>query len=168
MSLSTSMQRLNATPPRNVGGGDLATRVFVIIGLLLLMGMTVPQSLVPHSVLKICLLTAAELGLVCLMLGLFLRSKTYFAGLQLVLASFSMLWLNARDLPWGAILAGAVFMTVGLITVVTRRSRLNAALNLSSLRVPLEEIEDAAAADASATAAAVDPKAAPLTAAGAQ
>lgn len=145
MSLKASMQRLVSPPPRNVGGGDLLTRLFAGIILLFLIAMIVPQTKTPFALAKIALLVSAELGLVSLMLGLFLRSKTYFAGLQLFFASLLMLWMTGRNYPYVGILIGLMFIGVGIATVVTRKSRLNAFLQVSSLRVPLQELEAAAA-----------------------
>lgn len=147
MSTGSVMQRIFAPPPRNVGGGDMVTRMLAILALLLLAGMIAPQAKIPYPLLKISMLVAAELGLVSLMLGLFLRSKTYFAGVQLFAASLLMLWLTGQQFPYLGILVAVLFIGIGLISVVTRSSRLNAVLELSSLRVPLEEVEAAAAAE---------------------
>lgn len=156
MSVSSMIKRFSSPPPRNVGGGDMVTRVFGIVILLLLAAMIAPQSKVSFSWVKIGLLVTAELGLVSLMLGLFLRSKTYFTGLQLFFASMLMLWFTGRHLPWLALVVALVFVGVAVVSLVTRKSRLNALLELTSLRVPIQEAEAAAAA------APVDPKA-PLT-----
>ncbi len=146
MSLRTVMQRLTERPPRNVGGGDLVTRFLAIAGLALMAGMVAPQAKISFPLVKITLLTAAELGLMSLMLGLFLRTKTYFVGLQLFCASLAMLYLANRNFPLAAVTVGLLFVAVGMLSVVTRRSRLNAVLEINSLRVPLEEADDAAAA----------------------
>ncbi len=160
MSLTTAVQRLVATPPRNVGGGDLVTRMLAVLALLAmiaLIALIAPQAATSYPLIKICLLVLAEFGLISLMLGLFLGSKTYFAGVQLFAASLSMLWLTTRTQPWLAIIIGLGFVAAGAMTVVTRRSRLNALLDLNSLGVPLEEVE---AAEAVASA---DPSLKPLT-----
>ena len=139
MSVETAMQRLMAPPPRNVGGGDLATRVVATAVLIVLVAMVAPQAHVPYVALKLSLLVAAELGLVSLMLGLFLRTKTYFAGIQLFLASLAMLWIAPRQ-PWVAIAVGLALVVIGIGAAMTRRSRLNAFLEINSLKVPLEEV----------------------------
>jgi hypothetical protein len=151
MSIASMTQRFLAQPPRNVGGGDMLTRMLAIIALLLLAAMISPQAKVHFPLLKIALLVTAELGLVSLMLGLFLRSKTYFTGLQLFSGSLLMLWLVNKNLPYLAIGVGLAFVVLGAISVVTRRSRLNNLLELSSMRVPLQEVEAAAAHAANPT-----------------
>ena len=148
MSLKAIVQRVVSPPPLNVGGGDLMTRMMAILGLLILAAMITPQAGVTFPLVKISLLITAEFGLVMLMLSLFLRSKMYFAGLQMFFASLAMLWFAGQKYPWVAILVGLLFIALGAISVVTRRSRLNAFLELSSRRVPLQEIEAAAAAAA--------------------
>lgn len=135
---SNVMQRFLA-PERNVGGGDLATRVLAILALLILTGVVLPQTHVPYPLLKLSLLIASEAGLVGLMLGMFLRSKTYFAGFQLFLASLSMLWLAGRQLSYVAAVIGLIFIAGGVSEVVTRRSRLNGLLGLSSFHAPNAE-----------------------------
>lgn len=148
MSVGTMIQRFVAPPPLNVGGGDLLSRMLATLSLLLLVVMTVPQANTHPSLLKISLLIAAELGLISVMLGLFLRSQTYFAGLQLFVSSLTMLWLTGKQVPWLATVVGVLFILAGALDIVTRRSRLNALLEVNSRRVPLEEVDDAAAATA--------------------
>lgn len=160
MSTAAMIRRFTAPPPRNVGGGDMVTRLFAIVALLLLAGLIASKTKVHYPQLKISLLVVAELGLINLMLGLFLRSKTYSAGLHLFFGSLSMLWLAGKGLPWIAIAVGVAFVIVALVSVLTRRSRLNAMLELSSMRVPLEEVEAAAAALASDAAKATGSKSA--------
>jgi len=146
MSVATVLKRFTAPPPLNVGGGDLLTRMLATLGLLVLVVMTAPQAKVPYPVLKISLLIVAELGLVSMMLGLFLRSKTYFAGLQLFFGSLGILWLASRQMPWVGIAVGLLLVVVGVSEIVARRSRLNALFELSSWHVPLEEVAAAGAA----------------------
>src|SRR5258706_9559395 len=116
---STVMRRF-LDPERNVGGGDLATRVLSSSVLLLLVGMVVPRSHVPYPLLKISLLFAADLGVVTLMLALFLKSKTYFMGIQLFFASLMMLWLAGHQLVYVAMVIGLFFVAAGVVEVATR------------------------------------------------
>ena len=130
---SIAIQRF-LDPDRNVGGGDLVTRVLSTIVLLCLVGIVVPQSHVPFPLVKIALLIAAELGLVGLMLALFLQSKTYFIGVQLFPAGLVMLWLAGHQLAYVAALVGLLFVAGGIVEIVTRRSRLNGLLGVNSFR----------------------------------
>ncbi|MBS1149592.1 MAG: hypothetical protein H6Q89_1290, partial [Myxococcaceae bacterium] len=89
MSLANAMHDLFDRPPRNIGGGDLVSRILTGAILMLLTVMVAAGARVSYPLLKISLLTAAELGLVSVMLGLFLRSNTHFAGFQLLIASLT-------------------------------------------------------------------------------
>lgn len=132
MDLANLVDRLVQPPPRNVANGDLTARVFSLLVLGVLVAMMAAQSRLPHALVKLSLLIAAELGVISLMLGLFLRSNAYFAGLQGLAASLTMLWLWEHHQPWLACLAGLVVIAIGITNVATRRSRLNAVLALSS------------------------------------
>ena len=114
-------------------------RVVATALLIVLSGLVIPRANVPYPLVKISLLIAAELGLVCLMLGMFLRSKTYFAGVQLCLGSLIMLWLAGKQLTYVAAAVGGMFIALGVAELVTRRSRLNGLLGLSSFHGPSEE-----------------------------
>ncbi|GEM_PF-3247303 len=142
--MTTLVQRFLAPPPRNVGGGDLVTRVVATGVLILLVAMVAPQAHVPYGLMKISLLVVAEFGLLNLMLGLFLRTETFFAGAQLFATPLVMLWLSSRQ-PWVGIAIGLAVTVVGIAAILTRRSRINAALEIDSLKVPLEVAEAAAA-----------------------
>ena len=135
---SIAVQRF-LDPQPNVGGGDRVTRIVATALLLCLCAVVVPQSHVPYRLLKIALLIAAEMGLVGLMLGMFLGSKTYFAGAQVFGTSLVMLWLAGRQLAYVAAVTGLVLVAVGVGELVTRRSRLNALLGLSSFRAARAE-----------------------------
>jgi hypothetical protein len=128
------IERLLTRPDRNVGRSDFGTRVLASLALAFLVAIEIPQLHVKFSLIKICLLIGAELGLVSLMLGLFLRAKTYFSGLQLFSASLIMLWLERRQQPWAAVAVGVFFLALGIGNLLTRRSRLNQVLGISSLR----------------------------------
>jgi hypothetical protein len=136
MSSGHTLQQLRESPVPNIGGADLVSRAVTVIVLLVLTGMVAAEKTISFSVMKISLLIAAELGLVSVMLGLFLRSNTYFAGIQLLIAALSMLWLAAHDLTLVAVSVGLLFIAVDLTNVVTRRSRLNALLASHSPRLP--------------------------------
>ena len=140
--MSTNLiDRVFTRPERNVGHTDFATRVMAVLILGGLVALLMPVAGVPHSMAKICLLTAAELGVVSLMLGLFLRgAKTYFAGLQLIAAAFLMTWLESRGLRYAAVVVGLGFLVIGVINLITRRSRLNQVLNFSSIRTVITEM----------------------------
>ena len=133
-------ERFFTRPERNVGRSDFGTRVFASIGLAVLIAIMVPAAKTPFSLIKIALLSAAEVGLVSLMLGLFLRAKTYFAGAQLFAASLIMLWLEKRHMTWAAIVVGALFLALGVANLMTRRSRLNQVLGVSSFREVIAEV----------------------------
>ena len=137
MNASAIKRVLN--PERNVGGGDLVVRLFAIGAVAILVGVVLPQLAVPWPLLKISLLICAEVGLVFLLLGMFLQSKTYFAGFQLFLASLLMLLLASRGLAYVAVAVGLAFIAIGVNEVVSRRSRLNGLLGVSSY------VEDAGA-----------------------
>ena len=123
-----------AAPERNVGGGDMATRLMACLLLLILTAVVLPQTDLPYPLTKIALLIVSELGLVGLMLGMFLKSKTYFFGFQLFIGSLAMLWLAGQHHAYAAAGVGLVFVGFGVSELVTRRSRLNALLGLSSYR----------------------------------
>ena len=135
---SIAVQRF-LDPEQNVGGGDRVTRLVATGLLVALCGLVLPQSHIPYRLLKISLLIAAEMGLVGLMLGMFLRSKTYFAGAQLFATPLLMLWLAGHQLTYVAAVTGLVLAAVGIGELATRRSRLNALLGLSSFRAPRAE-----------------------------
>lgn len=149
MSARARFREWVAPPPRNVGGGDLVTRTFAIVAMLALVGMLAPQAEVSFTLLKILLLITAELGLVSLMLGLFLRSNTYFAGIQLFVASLMMLWLTAREFPRLAMVIGLLFIAVGITNVITRRSRFNVLMRVNSLKGPADDEDVATGRDPS-------------------
>ncbi len=119
-------------PPLNVGASDLVTRVCSTALMLVLACIVVPQAGVSYAILKIILLTVAEVGLSTLMVGLFVNSKTYAAGLQLFVAPLIMLWLVQHRLAYVAAGIGMLSIAGGLIELITRRSRLNGLLNISS------------------------------------
>ena len=127
-------------PERNVGRGDFVTRVIASLLLLGLMFLLVPQTHCPFALQKIALLAAAEVGLISLMHALFLRTKTYYAGLQLLLVPLLMFWLVAHHHAVMALIIGALFLLFGLYSLATRRCYLNAALNLSSLTGVIAEV----------------------------
>ncbi|MBS1152985.1 MAG: hypothetical protein H6Q89_4683, partial [Myxococcaceae bacterium] len=122
----------------------LVSRILTGAILMLLTVMVAAGGRVSYPLLKISLLTAAEVGLVSVMLGLFLRSNTHFAGFQLLIASLMMLWLAAQHLIWVAVGVGLLFIAVDLTNVITRRSRLNAFLALRAPRLLDEEAHPAA------------------------
>ncbi len=138
--MTTLMQRFLAPPPRNVGGGDLVIRVVATAILILLVAAVAPQAHVPYALMKVSLLVAAELGLLNLMLGLFLRTQTFFAGMQLFATPLVMLWLAPRQ-PWVGLAFGLAVTVVGIAAILTRRSRVNAALEINSLKLPVEAVE---------------------------
>jgi hypothetical protein len=134
------IDRLTDRPERNVGHSDFITRgvaSIVLAGLIVLM---LPVAKVPFPLIKISLLTAAELGLITLMLGLFLRTKTHFSGLQLFATPLLMFRLAAWDVPYVAAGVGLLSLVIGIMNLVTRRSRFNQVLNLSSLREVIEVV----------------------------
>lgn len=138
--MSTQLfERIFARPEENVGRSDFGTRALASMALFGLLALQVPQFAVGYSPIKICLLIASELGLISLMLGLFLRAKTYFAGLQLIVASLAMLWFQKKGLPYVALGVGTFFFAWGMVNLLTRRSRLNALLNLGSLHAVITE-----------------------------
>jgi hypothetical protein len=119
-------------PPRNVGGSDLVTRACSTILMLVLGCIVVPQAGVSYPILKITLLTVTEVGLSSLMVGLFVNAKTYAAGLQLFVAPLMMLWLVQHRLAYAAAGVGMLSTAGGLVELLTRRSRLNSLLGISS------------------------------------
>ena len=134
------LQRIVQRPEPNVGQSDFVTRILASVVLVGAIVLVFPRSQCAHSLIKIALLIAAELGLVSVMLGLFLNAKTYFAGLQLFVTPLVMLRLVSAGLPWVSICVGVVALTIGIMNLVTRRSRLNQVLNLSSLREVIEDV----------------------------
>ena len=132
------------SPPLNVGGGDLVMRVVACVLISAVSVLAVPQLAVPWSLLKIGLLSAAELGLLCLMLGMFLRARTYFAGLQLFATPLLMLALVQGRFAWGAVALGLLSLAVGVSEIVSRRCRLNALLGISSYRAQTTSILETA------------------------
>lgn len=127
-----------AAPTRNVGGVDLGTRAVASVMLCGLVYLMVPAAQTPWHLTKIALLACAEVGVVSLMLGLFLRAKTYYCGAQLLGTSLLMLWCGAQGLTWAGIAVGGVSTVAGTIDLITRKSRFNAALDVSSWREPLQ------------------------------
>lgn len=134
------IDRLTQRPERNVGESDLLSRGVAAIVLAGLVVMVLPVMRVPFPLIKISLLTAAELGLITLMLGLFLRTKTHFSGLQLFATPLLMFRIAAWELPYLAAGVGLLSLVIGLMNLVTRRSRFNQVLNLSSLREVIEVV----------------------------
>ncbi|MBK7861772.1 MAG: hypothetical protein IPJ65_24780 [Archangiaceae bacterium] len=138
--MSRFLEKMFARPERNVGAGDFATRVVASLLLAALVVIMLPQMRVAYSLIKISLLFAAELGLVSLMLGLFLRAKTFFAGLQLMVTPLVMLWLARHNHFHSAMAFGLFFLWIGIANLVTRRSRLNHVLNLDSLTEAIAQL----------------------------
>lgn len=134
------IDRLTDRPERNVGHSDFITRgvAAIVLGALILL--VLPVANVPFPLIKISLLTAAELGLVTLMLGLFLRTKTHFSGLQLFATSLAMFVLADAKLPYLAAGFGLLSLIIGILNLITRRSRFNQVLNLGSLREVIEVV----------------------------
>lgn len=122
---------------QNVGGADFVTRLLASLVLAGMLYLVLPITSTGWSPLKIALLTAAELGLIIVMIGLFLRAKTYFAGAQLFLTPLLMLWLASVGFAWVALFAGAASLAWGITDLVTRKSRFNAWLGISTFREPL-------------------------------
>jgi hypothetical protein len=138
MMLPDLKQRLQHLE-RNVGGGDLVTRVLAIAGLAISSALILPVLKVPFPLVKISLLATTEFGLIALMVGMFLKSKTYFAGFQLCVACLTMLWLAARGLPYVGAVVGVAFIAAGIFEVITRKSRLNALFGISSFNPVVDE-----------------------------
>lgn len=150
-----------ANPDKNIGGGDFATRVIAVAVLLVLSIGVLPQLAVPYPLLKIALLSASELGLMCVMLGMFFKAKTYFAGLQLFVASLVVLALASKRVPYAGTVVGFVFVVTGIQELITKRSRLNALLGVNSfMRTVTGEVDllDAARLPGAAFAPAAPPK----------
>ena len=128
------LERAGTDSVRNVGGSDYVTRVIACLAITGLLYFVIPVAGVPWSLLKIALLTGAELGVVLLMVGLFFRAKTYFAGAQLFFTALVMLYLAGHGLGWVALGLGALSVVAGAIDLITRKSRFNALVGLSSWR----------------------------------
>ncbi len=131
-------ERILSRPERNVGQGDFAMRLVAAVILTGLVVVVAPPVGLQFPPIKISLLTAAEVGLIALMLGLFLDTKTHFAGLQLFGTSLIMFWLVHRQLPWVAVVLGLVVIVGGAASLITRRSRFNHVCNLSSIQEAIE------------------------------
>lgn len=121
---------------RNVGGSDFVTRVVACLSLTALLWGVLPVAAPPWSALKLSLRTGAELGVVLLMVGLFFKAKTYFAGAHLFFTSLLMLFLCENGLGWVALALGTVSIAFGAIDLITRKSRFNALFGVSSWRDP--------------------------------
>jgi hypothetical protein len=117
---------------RNVGGSDYGTRIVASVIVMGLVALAFSFTRVPYSLLKVAFLIAAELGLVTVMVGMFLRAKTYFAGGQLFITPLLMLLCAQYHLPWVAVVIGVSSFVAGLIELVTRRSRVNDLLGVST------------------------------------
>ncbi len=133
--MNTNALNRFAHPEQNVGGGDFVTRI-IATGLLLVLSIGVmPQLGVPYPLQKIAILSTSELGLMCVMLGMFFKSKTYFAGFQLFFGSLAVLALVSKQVPYAGTVVGLVFVGLGIQELVSKRSRLNALLGVSSFRL---------------------------------
>lgn len=119
---------------RNVGaaGGDLASRIVVLILLIILTVLAIPVVNVSFAVLKISSLVSAQLGAVFLMTGLLFSRKTYFAGIVLIPAPLFIMWLAGLGLPWFAVAVGVLFVAQGLLNILTRRCGINTILHINS------------------------------------
>jgi hypothetical protein len=113
--------------PINVGirGGDLPTRYFAGLALLLLTAMAFPPFGFSYSTLKISALLVAMCGTVLLMCGLVFSLKTHYAGLMLIPAPFVILALVAWRVTWLAVLMGLTFMSMVLFNLITKRCGVN-------------------------------------------
>ena len=120
--------------PSNVGveGGDLPTRRFALIVMLLLTVLAVPWLGLSHSALKIAGLAAAMVGTLFLMAGLVFFQKTHFAGLMLIPAPLAMVGLSAVGWRWVAVLWGMVVIGWMAQNLVTRRCGFNKLLGINS------------------------------------
>lgn len=134
--MSTNALQRFANPDLNVGGGDFVMRVIATILLVLLSFAVTPALHLPYPLLKIALLGATEMGLMCVMLGMFFKAKTYFAGFQLFFASLAVLALASKQVGYVGLSVGLLFVGLGVYELVTKRSRLNALLGVSSYRRP--------------------------------
>ncbi len=121
--------------PVNVGirGGDLPTRYFAGIALLLLTLASVPALAVSFSAIKIWALLIGMSGTILLMCGLVFSQKTHYAGLMLIFAPFVILALVARNLNWLAALMGLTFISMVTFNLVTKRCGVNRLLGIVSV-----------------------------------
>lgn len=119
---------------RNVGtaGGDLPSRIVVLILLIILTVLAIPAVNVSFAILKIASLVSAQLGAVFLMTGLFFSRKTYFASIVLIPAPLLIMWLVGFGLPWFAVAAGILFVAQDLLNILTRRCGINRILHINS------------------------------------
>lgn len=118
----------------NVGveGGDLPTRRFALIVMLLLTVLAVPWLGISHGELKIATLLAAMSGTLFLMAGLVFLQKTHYAGLTLIPGPLGMLGLSAIGWRWAAVLLGVAVITAMVQNLVTRRCGLNKLFGINS------------------------------------
>jgi hypothetical protein len=121
-------------PDRNIGGGEVAARALATVMLCAFVIIVLLQKNAPFPLVKIALLTGSELGLLALMFGMLLRTHTHFSGLQLFLACMCMLASDKNGFPKTAAGIGLVFVALGIVEIITRRSWLNSLLQVSSRR----------------------------------
>lgn len=120
--------------PSNVGveGGDLPTRRFALIVMLLLTLLAVPWFGLSHAALKIAGLASAMVGTLFLMAGLVFLQKTHFAGLMLIPAPLAMVGLSSIGWRWAAVLWGMVVIGWMAQNLVTKRCGFNKLLGINS------------------------------------
>ncbi|MEK7728934.1 MAG: hypothetical protein AAB354_11005 [candidate division KSB1 bacterium] len=113
--------------PINVGirGGDLPTRYFAAMALLLLTAMAFPPLGFSLSAVKISALLIGMCGTVLLMCALVFSLKTHYAGLLLIPAPFVILALVAWKITWLAVLMGLTFISMVAFNLVTKRCGVN-------------------------------------------
>lgn len=113
--------------PINVGirGGDLPTRYFAGIVILLLTAFAFPPFGFTYSAVKILALLIGMSGTVLLMCGLVFGQKTHYAGLLLIPAPFVILALVSWKITWLAVLMGLTFISMLTFNLVTKRCGVN-------------------------------------------
>jgi hypothetical protein len=122
------------TLPNNVGaeGGDLPTRRFALVVMLVLTLVAVPWLGLSYAAVKIVGLAGAIIGTLFLMAGLVFLQKTHFAGLMLIPAPLAIVGLSSVGWRWAAVLAGVVVIGVMVQNLVTRRCGFNKLLGINS------------------------------------
>lgn len=118
----------------NVGtkGGDVQTRWFTAIMIVILIVLVAPPAGVADATLRIVTLAAAMAGTIFLMTGLVFAARTHYAGIVLTTLPLIVKLLITWQARWLAVVIGLLALGGSILNLSTRRCGVNKLLRISS------------------------------------